>query len=82
MSKQKSLIFVYFLQVLYVGTTKGKVLKVISAKTKFGQHNRKPIIAEEIQVFPFHVAVNNIQVINDKLIVLSDHEVKALPLHR
>jgi len=68
--------------VLYVGTTKGKVLKVISAKTKFGQHNRKPIIAEEIQVFPFHVAVNNIQVINDKLIVLSDHEVKALPLHR
>ena len=76
------MIFVYFWQVLYVGTTKGKVLKVISAKTKFGQHNRKPIIAEEIQVFPFHVAVNNIQVINDKLIVLSDHEVKALPLHR
>ena len=74
--------FIFF-QVLYVGTTKGKVLKVISAKTKFGQNtDRKPIIAEEIQVFPFHVAVNNIQVINDKLIVLSDHEVKAMPLHR
>ena len=67
--------------VLYVGTTKGKVLKVISSHSKFGKH-RKPVIAEEIQVFPYHIAVNNIQVINDKLIVVSDHEVKAMPLHR
>ena len=67
--------------VLYVGTTKGRVLKVVSSHSKFGGH-RKPVIAEEIQVFPYHVAVNNIQVINDKLIVVSDHEVKAMPLHR
>ena len=67
--------------VIYVGTTKGKVLKVISTHSIFGQHS-KPVIAEEIQVYPYHVAVNNLQVINDKLIVVSDHEVKAMPLHR
>jgi len=70
-----------FYDVLYVGTTKGKVLKVISTHSVFGKH-RKPVIAEEIQVFPYHVPVNNLQVVNQKLIVVSDHEVKALPLHR
>ena len=67
--------------VLYVGTTKGKVLKIISTHSVFGKH-RKPVIAEEIQVFPYHVPVQNLQVVNDKLIVVSDHEVKSMPLHR
>lgn len=67
--------------VIYVGTTRGKVLKIVSTHSVFGKHP-KPVIAEEIQVFPYHVAVNNLQVINEKLIVVSDHEVKALPLHR
>ena len=40
------------------------------------------------QVFPYHVPVANVQVVTvketgkKKLIVLSDHEVKAMPLHR
>ena len=34
------------------------------------------VIAEEIQVFPYHVPVKNLQVVNDKLIVVSDHEVR------
>ena len=60
--------------VLYVGTTKGKVFKVISSHSVFGKYPR-PVIAEEIQVFPYHVPVKNLQVVNDKLIVVSDHEV-------
>ena len=83
-----------FYDVMYVGSTKGKVLKVISAvedKEATARHpKRKPVIIEEIQLFPQHVAVRNIQVLshkeeadNDKkLIVLSDYEVKSLPLHR
>ena len=81
--------------VMYVGTTRGKVLKVVSVedKDKFdlrtGQMSaRKPVVIEEMQVFPYHVPVANVQVVNvketgnKKLIVLSDHQVKALPLHR
>lgn len=67
--------------VLFVGTTKGKVLKIISAKSMFG-NQVKPVIAEEIQVFPYHVPVNNLEVVQDRLIVVSDHEVKSVPLHR
>ena len=42
----------------------------------------------DTQVFPYHVPVANVQVVTvketgrKKLIVLSDHEVKAMPLHR
>jgi len=67
--------------VLYVGTTKGKVFKIVSSHSVFGKYP-KPVISEEIQVFPYHVAVKNLQVVNDKLIVVSDHEVKSMPLHR
>lgn len=68
--------------VLYVGTTKGKVLKVISARSAITKAS-KAVVAEEIQVFPYHVSVTNLQVVNhEKLIVVSDHEVKALPLNR
>ena len=33
-------------------------------------------------MFPYHVAVTNIEVVDSRLIVLSDHEVKSLPLSR
>ena len=78
--------------VLFVGTTRGKVLKFISAKNPNSlnplEKTNKPVIVEEIQVFPYHVSVTNVQVVTDKntgdrrLVVLSDHEVKSLPLNR
>ena len=87
-----------FYDVIYVGSTRGKVMKVVSAfeEKDVGKRfaKRKPIIVEEIQVFPVHVPVRNIQVLSadtdvdkkktpdKKLIVLSDFEVKSLPLHR
>ena len=40
------------------------------------------MVAEEIQVFTYHVPVKNLQVVNGQLIVVSDHEVKSMPLHR
>ena len=77
--------------VMYVGTNKGKVLKIVNVETGFdiaeGASKREPVVIEEMQVFPYHVPVANVQVVQPKnsnykkLIVLSDHEVKALPLH-
>ena len=37
---------------------------------------------EAFQVFPYHVPVRNLLVSQDQIIVLSDHEVNAFPLHR
>jgi len=61
--------------VIFVGTTRGKVVK-------FVQSEEGPIVIEEMQVFPYHVPVANLRVIRDRLVVLSDHEVKSLPLAR
>lgn len=71
-----------FYDVIYVGTTKGKVLKIISSRSVFGSGVIKPVVSEEIQVFTYHVPVTNLNVIKDRLIVVSDHEVKSMPLHR
>ncbi len=69
--------------VLFVGTTKGKVIKFISARNAAGQvDSEKPVVIEEIQLFPYHVPVTNLQVLGHRLVALSDHEVKSLPLSR
>ena len=59
--------------VLFVGTTNGRVLKV-SANTN--------VLIEAFQVFPYHIPVRNLLVTDDQVIVLSDHEVNAFPLER
>ena len=65
---------------LFVGTTRGRVLKLAS-------HRGRTHLVEELQVFPLHVAVNNLLVAreekgNSRLVVLSDHEVKSVPVAR
>ena len=69
--------------VLFVGTTRGRVLKL--ASYQIGGVPRTTLI-EELQVFPLHVSVNNILVVRSgekpRVVVLSDHEVKSLPVER
>ena len=66
---------------LFVGTTRGRVLKLAS-------HRGRTHLVEELQVFPLHVAVNNLLVAREeggkgsRLVVLSDHEVKSVPVAR
>ena len=66
---------------LFVGTTRGRVLKLAS-------HRGRTHLVEELQVFPLHVAVNNLLVAKEeegkksRLVVLSDHEVKSVPVAR
>ena len=61
--------------VLYVGTSRGRVLKLVSS-------GDETTLIEEIQLFPLHVPVSNLLVAPGLLVVLSQHEVKSLPLAR
>jgi len=79
--------------VLFVGTTRGRVLKMASfSNGGIPQTN----LIEELQLFPYHVAVNNIIVLSARnssqnggiqdgggnIIAVSDHEVKKVPVQR
>ena len=59
--------------ILFVGTTHGRLLKLSSDSNT---------LIEALQVFPYHVPVRNILVADDQIIILSDHEVNAFPLQR
>ena len=69
--------------VLYVGTTRGRILKLLT-------QGHETTLIEEIQLFPLHVSVTNILVVpqtadnsrSGRLVVLSEHEVKSFPLAR
>ncbi|GLH02989.1 Semaphorin-1A [Gryllus bimaculatus] len=74
--------------VLFIGTDNGKVIKAVNADSADSNTEVSPVVIEEIQVFPPHVAVRNLKVVRDssfddgRLIVVSDSEVQSLRLHR
>ncbi len=79
--------------VIYAGSTDGKVLKIVSVFEEKQVDEKlvishKPVIVEEVLAFPNNVPVRNIHVLNDtvdnsrRLVVLSDSEVKSIPLYR
>ena len=75
--------------VIFAGTTSGRVLKIIDRNHDTNANKPDPVLIESMQVFPYHVPVRNVLVTNKdsggeakKLVVLSDHEVNGLPLHR
>ncbi len=75
--------------VIFVGTTSGRILKLVHPA---GSPDTSVTLAESIQVFPEHMAVRNLLVVRgdegdlavstSRLIVLSEHEVVSVPLHR
>ena len=79
--------------VLFVGTTRGRILKMATFDNGgIPQTN----LIEDLQLFPYHVAVNNLLIVPARngsenggniqnganLVALSDHEVKSVPMHR
>ncbi|XP_017785148.1 PREDICTED: semaphorin-1A isoform X2 [Nicrophorus vespilloides] len=73
--------------VLFIGTDNGKVIKAVNGLSAESRHGVRPVVIEEIQVFPSHVAVRGIKVIRNekqegRLIVVADGEVQSLRLHR
>ena len=47
-----------------------------------GRPDSRPVLVESIQALPYDTPVRNLIVVGRRLVVLSDHEVKSLPLHR
>lgn len=81
--------------VIYAGSTDGKVLKIVSVFEEKHVDDKlviahKPVIVEEVLAFPNHIPVRNLHVLNGndttkndrRLVVLSDSEVKSIPLYR
>ena len=68
--------------VLFVGTNRGSVLKLLQARSHGLSVARQPVLVEEMQLFPRHVGVANVQVVHDQLVALSEYEVKTVPLNR
>lgn len=65
----------------------GKIIKAVNGLSAETRHGVRPVVVEEIQVFPVHVAVRGIHVTRGekqegRLIVISDGEVQSLRLHR
>ncbi|TRY67923.1 hypothetical protein TCAL_15816 [Tigriopus californicus] len=70
--------------VIFVGTNRGRVLKLVDLKQDSAKPG--PNLIESMQVFPVHIPVRNLMVVRaenkSKLAVLSDHDVNSLPLDR
>lgn len=68
--------------VLFVGTDEGKVVKAVNAAS-FDEYNQvDSVVIEEMQVLPLGVPIKNLYVVYEKLVVLSDDEIQAVPLQR
>ncbi|CAH0550974.1 unnamed protein product [Brassicogethes aeneus] len=75
--------------ILFIGTDNGKIIKAVNGLSAETRQGVRPVVVEEIQVFPVHVAVRGIKIMkggkkNDegRLVVISDAEVQSLRLHR
>ncbi|CAH1364920.1 unnamed protein product [Tenebrio molitor] len=73
--------------VLFIGTDNGKIIKAVNGLSAETRNGVRPVVVEEIQVFPVHVPVRGIKVVRNgrqegRLVVISDGEVQSLRLHR
>ena len=75
--------------VLYVGTTKGRVLKLVNtADPNGGDVAQRPVFIEEMQLYPSSTPIDKLKVVRDenggraKLVVLTRDQVAAVPLAR
>ncbi|TRY76741.1 hypothetical protein TCAL_04038 [Tigriopus californicus] len=77
--------------VIFVGTTNGRVLKVINAQSAFSRTKVETIIIEELQVFSNTIFIKDVKVMGHgtegqqslgSLAVMSETEVRAFPVQR
>jgi len=74
--------------VVYVGTTKGTILKIVNTADPNGDLAQRPVFIEELSVFPNQEAVDKLKVVRDevggraKLVALAKDQVAAVPLSR
>ena len=74
--------------VIYVGTTKGRILKIVNTADPNGGLAQRPVFIEELILYPASVPVDKLKVVRDeqgsraKLVVLTKDQVAAVPLAR
>lgn len=73
--------------VLFIATDNGIIFKAINTLASEGIKNIEPVVIEEIRAFDHPVPIMNLQIAQQaggesKLIIITDDEVKSIPLHR
>lgn len=73
--------------VLFIATDNGIIFKAINTLASEGINNIEPVVIEEIRAFEHPVPIMNLQIAQQaggesKLIIITDDEVKSIPLHR
>ncbi|XP_076068284.1 semaphorin-1A-like isoform X3 [Oratosquilla oratoria] len=68
--------------VLFIATDIGTVLKTINAQAPHSFREIDPVIIEEIQLFDEPTSIINLQIAKGKLIIITDDEVKSIEVQR
>jgi semaphorin 6 len=74
--------------VIYVGTTKGRILKIVNTADPSGGLDHRPVFIEELMLFSSSTPIDKIKVVRDeqggraKLVVLTKDQVVSVPLSR
>ena len=78
--------------IVFIGTTKGRVLKVINAKSALSKEDVKTVVIEELQLFDTHQIIKELKVMNDlrgggqkslgRLAVMVENEIRSFSVQR
>ena len=71
--------------VIYVATTKGRILKIVNTADPNGGLAQRPVFIEELMVFSSHMAIDKLKVVRDevgnraKLVALAKGKNRSMP---
>lgn len=73
--------------VLFIATDNGIIFKAINTQASEGINSIEPVVIEEIRAFEHPLPIMNLQIAQhaggeSRLIIITDDEVKSIPLHR
>jgi len=74
--------------VIYVATTKGRILKIVNTADPNGGLTQRPVFIEELMIFSSQMAIDKLKVVRDevgnraKLVALAKDQVASVPLSR
>ena len=78
--------------IIFIGTTRGRVLKVINSKSAYSKEDVNTVVIEELQLFSPGTIIKELKVMNDlrgggqkslgRLAAMSDSEIRSLSVQR
>lgn len=72
---------------IFIGTTDGRILKVTNVKSPYSKGGIQSIVIEELQLFSSNTTIKQLEITNDRkprrrLAVMTDHEIRSIPVNR